>query len=355
VCYDEEAAFEAYLRRIDVVEYNKISFVPKTAKTHRTIAVGPLLNGLCQKGVDEVLRTFLLKAGLDLRDQSINQELARLGSLSDDEDSFVTIDLRNASNSLAIELTRYLLPYGWTRCLDRLREPMYMLDNAVKRYNMYVSMGNGFCFPLQTLIFSAACYAVSGVPPQDMWNVYGDDIVIRKKWAEPVLKLLKHWGFKANLSKTFLNGPFRESCGTDWYHGQNVRPVTLDALWDNPAEVFKFLNQTGMPGVRKDFFASVRDMAIRRIPEQFRFFRPYKGEENTAITSTGDEHLSCPFVKRKQHRWVWKELRARPLIDLETMRALSPEVAMSDALRGATALRVGPLTGYPKVIYRRRR
>jgi hypothetical protein len=49
VCYDEEYAFKAYLDKVTVIDNNNISFVPKTAKTNRTIAVEPLLNGLSRK------------------------------------------------------------------------------------------------------------------------------------------------------------------------------------------------------------------------------------------------------------------------------------------------------------------
>lgn len=155
-CLDYEFAFEAYLRRIHVVKSNIICFVPKTAKTLRSIAIEPLMNGFVQKGIDLELRKKLKFVNIDLSDQSLNQKLARLGSTDDSDTSFVTIDMSSASDSISTELVRYLLPDSWFRLLDRTRSHSYVLDSEEKIFNKFCSMGNGFCFPLETLIFSSA-------------------------------------------------------------------------------------------------------------------------------------------------------------------------------------------------------
>ena len=142
---DRELFYRAYAKRTQMVTYNKIAFVPKTVKTHRAIAVEPLVNGYLQKGVDVVMRHCLLRTGIDLSDQSINMKLAREGSLNDTEDGFVTIDLSSASDSISIGLCENLLPPDWFAFLNAIRSKEYSSSGVVKRYHKFCSMGNGFC------------------------------------------------------------------------------------------------------------------------------------------------------------------------------------------------------------------
>lgn len=355
VSYDEEAAFAAYLSRIHVVANNKISFVPKTAKTHRAIAIEPMLNGLVQKGIDEVLRKKLLRVGIDLRDQGRNQELARLGSMNDSDDGFVTIDLKSASDSISIELVRYLLPDDWFRLLDRTRSHSYLLEEEVSLFNKFCSMGNGFCFPLETLIFAAACYAVDcGVPGSD-FVVYGDDIIVRKKYGSRVLALLKHWGFTANSDKTFLEGPFRESCGTDWFGGKDVRPFTLDYALDSVQSIFKFLNLTRRSSMVEYFFHGVRDTVVTTLPEQLRFYRPFRGQADSGIDSLGDEFMYASTCSFRKGRWWWRELTSQPYVDFSTLeKTKAQHWLVSEALRGACSMPFGAYAGLPKITLRNR-
>jgi len=74
-------------------------------------------------------------------------------------------------------------------------------------------MGNGFTFPLETLIFWALTRAVCGSTATV--SAYGDDIICPSDRAEDVIAVLTEVGFSVNLEKSFWNGPFRESCGSD--------------------------------------------------------------------------------------------------------------------------------------------
>jgi len=357
VCYDEELAFEAYLKRIHVVENNNISFVPKTAKTNRTIAVEPLLNGFVQKGIDLDMRSRLLKVGINLKEQGLNQEMARLGSLEDTDDAFVTIDMKSASDSVSTELVRYLVPDDWFRLFDRTRSHSYKLEKSVKPFKKFCSMGNGFCFPLETLVFASACIASGcGIPSVD-FMVYGDDIVVRKVHAASVIALLRHWGFKTNPEKTFLEGPFRESCGTDWFGGKDVRPFTLDYALDSIESVFKYLNLTRRSEICEDFFKPVRELVVMTLPENVRFFRPFPGQEDTGIDSVGEEFMSCStctFLPREA-KWVWHELSFSPVVDLTTLAGLSDKPwFIGVALRGSESMNFGSYKGSPKVVLRKR-
>lgn len=48
ICLDGETLFREFVGHCDVISYNKIAFVPKTTRVHRTIAAEPLVNGFLQ-------------------------------------------------------------------------------------------------------------------------------------------------------------------------------------------------------------------------------------------------------------------------------------------------------------------
>lgn len=307
--------FRIFLSKVNIVEHNKISFVPKTVKTHRSIAIEPLINGFLQKGIDIVMRKRLRRIGIDLSDQSLNQEMARLGSLPDQVDPFVTIDLSSASDSISIELCREVLPPEWFAFLDATRSKSYEYDGAIKRFHKFCSMGNGFCFPLETLLFVAACHACGAGRPGIDFRVYGDDIIVRQSVAVQLLDLLKYLGFNANADKTFITGPFRESCGADWFGGVDVRPFILDFPLDSIQAVFKFLNLSRRSELTSHFFTGVREYVLSLIPVRYHFYRPYPGPADTGIDTFGSDHLTSPLCRYQRGRWSWYEILSRSVVD----------------------------------------
>lgn len=331
---------ERFRRKSKLCNNNKITFVPKTAKTHRSIAIEPLLNGFVQKGVDELLRLNLKRIGIDLSDQEPNRRMAREGSF-DDENSFVTIDLSAASDSISKGLCEELLPPEWYHYLDSIRSKYYELNGEVYPYHKFCSMGNGFCFPLETLIFTAACKVSGAGDPGRDFRVYGDDIIVRKSVALETIKLLNYMGFKVNTDKTFLTGPFRESCGADWFNGKDVRPYTLDHRLDSLPALFKFLNLTRRNDFCSHFFSGVRDIILSRIPRQLQFYRPWKGLPDSGIDSVSDEYLTsanCRYLNRSR-LWAWRELLVSPIQDNILSRAgdEGPSALMYGALSGSAS------------------
>lgn len=230
VCYDQQAFRESVYSRMVLVTNNKIAFVPKTAKTDRTIAIEPAWNVFLQLGVDAYLKQKLQRWGIDLADQTRNNELARQGSCLSSINPLSTIDLSSASDSLAINLVRFLLPPEWFSFLNAIRSPSFILDGQQHRYEKFVSMGNGFCFPLESLIFGAAARAALRITGDHTMSVYGDDIIVPQSSSLVLIEILRYLGFRTNVSKTFVHGPFRESCGTDFFDGTNVRPFTLNYI-----------------------------------------------------------------------------------------------------------------------------
>jgi hypothetical protein len=317
-CVDFENASQRFRSSVEIVENNKVSFVPKTAKTHRAIAVEPSLNSFVQKGIDLELRSKLRRINIDLSDQSENCRMAREGSLDDSDEGFCTIDLSSASDSISIGLVKNLLPRDWFNLLDQTRSPTYKLsDGSSSRYEKFCSMGNGFCFPLQTLIFASLAHAVdAGVPGSD-FRVYGDDIIVRRKSFQRLVSLLNTCGFRTNTRKTFSIGPFRESCGSDWYAGADVRPYTLDHALDSLENLFKFLNLSRRSNRTALVTSSAYQYVLSLIPSEFRLFRPFKGNPDSAIDPLDYQDRFLGYVRYRKAAYVheWLELKRTPVRD----------------------------------------
>lgn len=357
VCLDPELLYQKFKDRCAIRAYNKLAFVPKTATTFRSIAVEPLLNGYVQTGVDQVLRGRLRRIGINLSDQSINSEMARQGSLSDGDDSFVTIDLSSASDSISIGLCRLLLPPDWFDLLNSIRSSSYADGTKVTRYHKFCSMGNGFCFPLETLLFTAACASLNCGKAGVDYHVYGDDIIVRKRFATKLISLLQEMGFEVNSKKTFLEGPFRESCGTDWYNGVDVRPFILDFELNELSSLFKILNLSKRSSLTTMFFSGVSSFLKGLIPDNLKFWRPLAGPSDTAVTVERDEFMSSPFAKwsRDLQCWEWTELIHRPVCDRGDLRDSDLSLLMA-ALRGSSSsspfvIRRKTRTGVRRVAY----
>jgi hypothetical protein len=320
-CLDPSSFSKEMKSKMRLVQHNKLSFVPKTAKTHRAIAVEPLLNTFLQKGLDQDLRSKLLRIGIDLQDQSLNCRMAREGSIDNSEDGYCTIDLSSASDSISIGLVKYLLPPAWFDIMNRWRSPSYEFSPGdVRPYEKFCSMGNGFCFPLQTLIFCSLAHASGAGEAGVDFRAYGDDIIVRRSAFAQVCKLLKICGFQTNPQKTFSDGPFRESCGSDWYYGEDVRPYTLDHKLDSVENVFKFLNLSRRSNRTAFITSSGFETIFNLLPDSFHvFMRPYNGPANTGIDPI-DPHI-CPtraLGRSKRTIWWtrWAELSMRPVKDM---------------------------------------
>jgi len=114
---------------ITIVPGNRITTVPKNAKTDRIIAIEPTLNGYMQHGVGSLIRSRLKRVGVDLNNQRRNQELALLGSV---DGSLATIDLSAASDSVSTELVRRLLPPDWLAAIEQLRCSQGVLPDGTR-------------------------------------------------------------------------------------------------------------------------------------------------------------------------------------------------------------------------------
>jgi len=214
-----------------IVEGNKFTTVPKSAKTDRGICAEPTLNSYVQLGIGQMIRSKLARRGVDLNSQQKNQ---RLASEAYDR-SLATIDLSAASDSIAWSTVLSLLPPNWFELLDLCRSTHSLVDGQVIELEKFSSMGNGYTFELESLIFASLAFSIV---PRDQWDdvsIYGDDIIVPADYAVDLIEALNYFGFRVNESKSFLAGSFFESCGTDWFKGFDVRPFYLKKGTDKPA------------------------------------------------------------------------------------------------------------------------
>lgn len=218
------------------VTTGKLGFVPKNAKTLRSVVTEPSLNMMVQLGIGEHIAQRLAAFGVDLRDQSLNQRLAREGSLTN---ALATLDLSSASDTISRELVFSLLPLDWAQFLNYARSPVVTYEGVDFRLEKFSSMGNGFTFPLESLIFYAltrACYR-----DDEIVSVYGDDIICPTHGVDLVIAVLQAAGFSLNREKSYWDGLFRESCGADFFRGFDIRPYYQKNLV-SPAGLFVMHN-----------------------------------------------------------------------------------------------------------------
>jgi len=222
----------------------------------------------------------LKRQGIDLTDQTIQQRRAREGSL---HGGFATIDLSSASDTIARQLVRFLLPSEWYSLLSAGCSRSYTYKGEEHYLEHFSSMGNGFTFPLESAIFWCLSQSVSS---HGSVTVFGDDIICRTKDVESVIEILQTAGFSVNGKKSHFTGPFRESCGADYLRGIDIRPVYIkESLCD---QVLYTLHNF--------FFEQYDDEAIACI------LRHIKGKKLTGPPGYGDGHL---------HSHLWDGFRTR--------------------------------------------
>lgn len=218
----------------------KVVLVPKDSRGPRLISCEPLelqwiQQGLGRKMMDWAERKSDLR--INFRDQGVNQRLALESSISLE---FSTLDLKDASDRVSVELVRRLFQHtGLFRYFDATRSTATRLpDGRLIQLSKFAPMGSALCFPVEAVCFYALCVAAVarqlGGPTRNSERrvyVYGDDLVVPTECAPSVIAALESVRLKVNSSKCCIQGPFRESCGVDAFKGVSVTPVRLRTLW----------------------------------------------------------------------------------------------------------------------------
>lgn len=208
--------------------YSRITTVPKDFTKLRTIAIESKEMQFGQQGLMHVLYDILsshslTRRAISFKDQSKNCSLAR-------DYDFSTIDLKDASDMVSKDLCRILLGKKLFSLLSRFSSRGLLHKGEVVHLNCMATMGSAICFPIETLVFwalaRASCESV-GIAPNI--RVFGDDIIVPRGAFGITIRTLEQCGFTPNLRKSCDQTLIRESCGSYYWAGVDIRTVKFDS------------------------------------------------------------------------------------------------------------------------------
>jgi len=325
-------------RELSFVRGNRFTTVPKDCTKDRGIAVEPSINLFYQLGLGRAIRTRLKRRGINLNvGQDIHRQVAREASI---RGHLATIDLSSASDTVCKNLVKLLLPPAWYELLDELRSPFTLVEGKWVKLEKFSSMGNGYTFELETLVFLALCHAAITVDggiskPSENLFTFGDDIIVPSDSAESVIAVLRYFGMSTNERKTFVNGPFRESCGGDFFDGVAVRPHYQK---EEPREPQHFIAMAN--GIRR--MAYGQNVASRFDALRRTWFRVLDAIPSNVRRLRGPESLGDLLIHDLEDKWEYRHRHSiryfrvwRPARFLRVgWEHFHPEVVLACALYG---------------------
>jgi hypothetical protein len=305
-------------------EGNRVITVPKNAKTDRVIAVEPSLNLWFQKSIGAMIRSRLRRTGIDLNSQSLNQFMAAIASMGND---FATVDFSAASDTISYRTIMELLPIKWFEVLDILRSPRGYLSGSLFEYEKFSSMGNGFTFELESLIFYAIAVCVSSRSRNpEFVSIYGDDLIVPCDVKNDLLDAFAFFGFTINTRKSYFDSYYRESCGKHYWDGSDITPVYLRRYLSVTREIYSFHNRvvalarrTVARGFRDKRFRGVIQLLRSSVPERERLPIPVGFSDGGFACDLSEAHLMRPprFHRGYQAGYIVKHVIARPRTRVE--------------------------------------
>jgi hypothetical protein len=335
-CTDED-----YAPRVEaIVRGNRFTTVPKDAWKLRGICIEPSINLFFQFGVGGDISSRLFKAyGWDKKcQQQFHRLLARLGSMTK---KLATIDLSNASDTVCYNLVKLLLPSDWFELLDSLRSPFTLVKGKWVKLEKFSSMGNGFTFELETLLFRVVAEVCSRRSMNDgsfhsrAVSTFGDDIICPRDSASDVIATLEFLGFSINKDKTFVDGEFLESCGGDYFRGLDVRPHYLKEEPNEPHQFIALANGLRRFGIRHilcggpDLYRVPRLRILDNLPLKI---RQCTGPESLGDLVVQDGEETWKYVVRSSIRYfrVWRPVS----FGRTSWHHFRPGVVLASALYG---------------------
>jgi len=229
---------------------SRLIAVPKTQKGPRLIAAEPSAHQWCQQNIWHYFCTRVQNTWIGdyirFRDQSLNQELCKLGSR---DGGLITVDLSAASDRVTPHFVGQLfrsnrpLLLALQACRTRRMEQQIDYNSPSElQLRKFSTMGSSVTFPVQSIGFLcislAATIVSQGLPLnartfdrlRGSVAVFGDDIIVPKVSRALLYEILELLDFRVNTDKSFMGDYFRESCGVDSFMGVDVTPT----YWKSP-------------------------------------------------------------------------------------------------------------------------
>jgi hypothetical protein len=226
----------------------RVITVPKTLKTPRIIAIEPTCMQYMQQAVLELLlegweKDDILHHLIGFDDQEPNRLMAQIGSSNG---SLATLDLSEASDRVSNQLVRKMIaPWQWLfSAVDATRSRKADVPgHGVIRLAKFASMGSALCFPFEAFVFTTIVFLgiekdlgihLTRKKIRNLFlgrvRIFGDDIIVPKEHVRSVVATLQDFGLVVNVNKSFWTGKFRESCGKEYYDGEDVCIVKAKAM-----------------------------------------------------------------------------------------------------------------------------
>jgi hypothetical protein len=257
------------------------------------------------------------------------------------DQNLATIDLSSASDTISTGLVKHLLPPVAFGVLNAIRSKTTDVNGVPLPMEMFSSMGNGFTFPLQTLIFSTlvrAVYLEAGIKPLSdntefrNYSCFGDDIICLSQVYDKVVRVLEACGFEVNKDKSYSSGSFRESCGKDYYEGHNVRAVYLrkvDTVQDLYSSFNRLARWSALHGV---FLNSTLTYLWSCIPAKHRYIVPLDEGDTAGIRAP----LSVlKDLHPNASGWKYKSFQPKPIkMKLTDENVFNPDGAYIGVIGG---------------------
>jgi len=214
----------------------RVILVPKDSRGPRLISCEPVDYQWIQQGLSSAIvrlveRHPLTKWNVFFTDQEPNRRGALLGSSTG---RYATLDLKEASDRVHLDLVRLLFPESLTGYLEACRSSSTVLPSGeVLLLKKFAPMGSALCFPIMALtIWAILTASAPNADTRESILVYGDDVIVPTTYVESAMAILEEFGLKINRSKSCTQGPFKESCGMDAFQGIDVTPVRFRTVWD---------------------------------------------------------------------------------------------------------------------------
>lgn len=330
------------LDRVDFLEPDaeipvRVTPVPKTLKAPRLIAIEPTCMQYMQQALFLRLVAYLESSKIQGRfnpvhgmigfsKQEPNQLLAREGSLSGD---LATLDLSEASDRVSnLHVKAMFARFPWLNegvqaCRSLKADvPDYGVQTLVK----FASMGSALTFPIEAMVFLTLVFmgiqSKSSKPltRRDIKSfrgrvrIYGDDIIVPVEYVRPVIHYLELFGYKINKGKSFWTGKFRESCGKEYYDGDDVSIVRCrQVLPTSLAEVPELVSTVSM---RNQFYLAGMYDTVAYLDELVGKILPHYPTVHPSSPALGRwslfEYDTSEWSKRYQRPMVWAYVVSSP-------------------------------------------